>query len=74
MENSHPREVHSTKVEEHSPDEEDHNRRQRKPENEDLPLLKLKLNEMIDQRFLDFAHRKLLSYRIILCFMSFFMN
>ena len=45
----------------HSPNEEEHNKRQHKPENEDQHLLKLKLIEMADQRFLDFIHRKLLS-------------
>ena len=73
-ENSHAREDPTTKVEEHSPNKEEYNKTQRKPENEDRPLLKLKHNEIANQRSLDFVHRKLLSYRVILCFMSFFMN
>ena len=52
-------EVPTTKVEEYSLNEEEHNKRQHKPENEDRHLLKLKLNEMSDQRFLNFMYRKL---------------
>ena len=59
LENSHASEVPTHKVEEHSSNEEEHNKRQHEPENEDLYLLKLKLNEIADQRFLDFIHRKL---------------
>ena len=74
LENSYASEIPSTKVKEYSPNEEEHNKRQHKLENEDQHLLKLKLNEMVDQRFLDFVHRKLLSHRVILCFISFFVN
>ena len=61
VENSHAREDPTTKVEEHSPNEEEPNKRQHKPENEDRPLLKLKLNEMAAHRFRKFIYRKLLS-------------
>ena len=59
LENSHARELPTTKVEEYSLNEEEHNKRQHKPENEDRHLLKLKLNKMADQRFLNFMYRKL---------------
>ena len=59
VENSHAREDPTPKVEEHSLYEEEHNKRQHKLENEYRTLLKLKLNEMARQRFLDFIHRKL---------------
>ena len=73
-ENSHANEIPTPNVEEHSPNEEEHNKRQHKLENEYRTLLKLKLNEMADQRFLDYIYRKLLSHRVILCFISIFMN
>ena len=59
LEDTHASEVSTTKVEEHSPNQEEHNRRQHKPENEDRNLLKLKHDEMADQRFLDFMYGKL---------------
>ena len=59
VEDTHASEVSTTKVEEHSPNQEEHNRRQHKPENEDRNLLKLKHDEMADQRFLDFMYGKL---------------
>ena len=74
LENWQASEVPTTKVEEHSSNEEEHNKRQHKQGNEDWHLLKLKPNEIADQHFLNFMYWKLLSYRIILCFMSFFMN
>ena len=56
---SHASEEPTTKVEELSPNKEENNTKQHKPENEDRHLLKLKLNEMVDQRFLNFMYRKL---------------
>ena len=53
---THASEVHTSKVEEYSLNEEAHTERQHKPENEDWHLLKLQINEMADQRFLDFIH------------------
>ena len=59
LDNSHASEEPTTKVEERWLNEE-HNKRQHKPENEEWHLLKKKkLNKMADQRFLDFMYRKL---------------
>ena len=58
LENSHKSEEQTSPVT-HSPNEEEHNKGQHQPENEDRHLLKLKLNEMADQCFLDFFHRTL---------------
>ena len=44
LENTNASEEPTTKVEAHSPNQEEHNKRQHKPENEYRPLLKLKLN------------------------------
>ena len=46
--NLHASEDPTTKVEERLPNQEEHNRRQHKPENEHLYLLKLKHNEITD--------------------------